>query len=193
MLSSKMITTSIIIPSSRDQMLLETLESINKQTVRPIDVLVWKTDVSIHKWNTLVEICRGDAILILCDDDKLDPTFIEKVSKTMEETNADIVYTDIKYFGDSHAAVDTGRPKDLLKTNPIPITSLIRKSVWDELGGIDETTKYGDWDLWIRCYLAKKKFVHISEPLFNYRIHMGQDSHTVDSVEESKKILSRYV
>lgn len=61
--------------------------------------------------------------------------------------------------------------RSLLVENWIPAPSVLcRTAALRSVGGYDETLPYEDWDMWLRL-AAEHEFVHVPEPLVNYRIH----------------------
>ena len=159
---------SVIVPTieSRKELLKETLESVKNQTVQPFEVLILREKVKAiaGKLNRGIEKSKGEAFIILADDDKLDPTYIEKTVKKMEETKADIVGTALENFGKYTGAHQFNR---------VPFaTSLVKKSMWEKVGGYDETIKIGeDADFYTMCINNGAKIEKVPEPLFIYRCH----------------------
>ncbi len=59
-------------------------------------------------------------------------------------------------------------------TNHLAYCALIRREMWDALGGHDETIPYTcDWDFWKRAVRAGYRSNHVPEPLLHYRKHPG--------------------
>ena len=77
-------------------------------------------------------VTNCDAFIILCDDDVLLPTCIEETVARMEESGADIVYTE---FGQEQ------------------VTSLCRKDMWSRTCGF-RSVGFFDWDFWWSCLEA---------------------------------------
>lgn len=173
---------SVIIPGYRHELLNETLQSVFNQTLQPHEVLYdyCKTNRAAEKINRLASISTADAIIVLSDDDMLDPTFIEKTAREMQERGVDIVYTDLLRYGpgDSRSIlIASPYTLDHFKASTVPwMTSLIRKSVFDKLGGWDVEQDYQDYDFYFRAFKDGATAFHITEPLFIYRIHQAQDS-----------------
>ena len=58
---------------------------------------------------------------------------------------------------------------------PYPMTCLIRRSLWESLGGYDQIN-HADTDFYYRAVKAGAKLVYVPEPLFVYRFHAGNIS-----------------
>jgi glycosyltransferase involved in cell wall biosynthesis len=117
-------------------------------------------------------ICTGDLLLILDSDDWIDPTFVEKTVSWMGAT-VGIVSTDMHVFGPNSDAIVEAKPatfESIKEANTIPITSLFRRDVLNQMGGFKEGV-YEDWALWHG--ILKRGWRHhvINEPLFHYRLN----------------------
>lgn len=123
-----------------------------------------------------VGVARGD-FLVFCDaDDLLHRNVLkEGVSILTQHQELAAVYPILRYFGDIHGVWG---PQDLylptvLAENQAHAGVVIRRSVFEELGGYDESFIYGweDWDFVIR--LAKKGFRAEVMPRegYIYRVH----------------------
>jgi glycosyltransferase involved in cell wall biosynthesis len=64
----------------------------------------------------------------------------------------------------------------MMVTNLHPVTTLVRRERFEEVGGFDETMRngYEDWDLWLKFVERGWRGVRVAEPLFIWRRH----SHT---------------
>ena len=160
----------VIIPTyNRIEFLDEAFQSVESQTRPPDEVIVVgnvtpskkegytyihsEKDVSV-KINQAVSSSNCDAFLVLCDDDTILSEYIEKTAQKMEEANADIVYTEY---------------------NNEPVTSLIRRSIWEKVGGFC-TIPFFDWDFYWSCREAGALSLPIREHLFEYRRHPAQEA-----------------
>ncbi len=172
-------------------MVFDAIRSALAQTTPNIQVLVqycplnWTT-----KLNEAVNASAGEFLVILCDDDLLAPTFVEKCLRFAE--NQDIVYTDRHVFrsgmtptegpiaryhsnmapnGAYWTKLDYG---DFAFGSPLPMTCLIRRSLWDKLKGYDEPLAHADTEFWFRAIRAKARLAYVAQPLFWYREHPAQ-------------------
>ncbi|MDE2489554.1 MAG: glycosyltransferase [Elusimicrobia bacterium] len=190
---------SIFIPSyTNTTFLREAVLSALGQTYRNIEVLVM-TDVpecgaadvlrdllpairffaepTLHrerKLNELVRRSSGRLLLFLCDDDKIDRTFVEKTVYAMRKHDADIVYSDMRVFGDRNLIAACRWESPFEEGSPIPITSLYTRSLFDRVGGYEDPL--GDWGFWWAAANMGAKAVRVGQPLFHYRVRPGQDT-----------------
>ncbi len=123
----------------------------------------------------------GEFLVFLDADDTVDPRFVSRLAARIAEESA-------RGGGPvSHAycqevlteqATGTWRvpewdPLLLMVTNLHPITTLIRRGCFEEVGGFDATLggNYEDWDLWLKFAQRGYRGVRVAEPLFFWRRH----------------------
>ena len=134
----------------------------------------------------------ADAIVVLGADDTLHPEFLDATMPVLSDPEVAVVSTDMQYFGADDRICST---RGVSPTeNNIPATSLIRKSVWDQMHGYDENMAYEDWDLWLRIFAADWKFDIVPAPLFNHRT--GKNPRTTlqnqNRIKYEQQILDRH-
>lgn len=175
---------SIIIPSLNRKFLAETIESVQNQTVLPIEILINFESGFFEKANKLIAQSRGEAFILLSDDDKLKPDYIAKTTQMMLDKKADIVATGLQHFGENEETHFQGRYPCF--------TTLYRKSIWEKVGGYDPSFgAYADGDFGMRCQAVGKR-VDIWEHLFLYRVHEGNMNRHYDLTEDYKKFKAKY-
>jgi glycosyltransferase involved in cell wall biosynthesis len=65
--------------------------------------------------------------------------------------------------------------------SPFPMTCTIRRTLWESLGGYDDTLPHADTEFWYRAVKAGARVVYVPRPLFFYRFHRDQLSRQVRS------------
>ena len=162
---------SILTPSipSRASMLAECCASVRSQTTA-----VWEHLVEIDHdrqgcavtMNRLAASATGEWLLPLADDDLLLPGCVATLLEYADE--GDIVYP---------LPLVWGQPAEWFTQAPpvIPSFALIRRDLWNELGGYDESRiREEDRDLWIKALGVGARFVRADEsPTWVYRLGHG--------------------
>jgi glycosyltransferase involved in cell wall biosynthesis len=104
--------------------------------------------------NVGVEHARGDYILPLDADDRIDTSFVARTLPILEaEPGVGVVHTWVGLFGRHHGTWRTGplALPELLTRCTVHVTSLFRRRLWSDVGGWDpqfvETME--DWDFWL--------------------------------------------
>ncbi len=127
--------------------------------------------------NIGIKAARSQLVLPLDSDDRLHPLFLETTLRALRDnSNVDCVFTDFQLFGNSDEIwnYSVRSPSEILDVQWIPGPgTLMRKRVWENVGGYDEIPApfcgNEDWDFWIAAVKNGLKAVHVSEPLYNYR------------------------
>ncbi len=161
-------------------------------------------------YNIGLQNATGKYYAAVDTDDVILPEKIATQVKILEESDDDVaaVYSDA-YLMDAKGANVKGlfigkhrkfaKPpsgdiyRELLKGNYIPVLSLlIKRRVFDELGGYDGELIYGDYDMWLRI-AAKYKIVFSDYISGKYRIRPGSLTNTIKNWEFSNaRIFSKH-
>ncbi len=124
--------------------------------------------------NTIIMNATGDYILFLDADDILNEDCIEKITKAIHETNADIVAPSFTEFGKSDRDIILSEftIQDLKLANRLPYFSAIRRSALLECGGYSPRMKWGweDYHIWFDMFSRNKTITFIAQPLVKYRV-----------------------
>jgi glycosyltransferase involved in cell wall biosynthesis len=127
--------------------------------------------------NTGIKASRpGKYILPLDADDTINPDFIQKTVRVLEDRpNVGFVSTGRTHFGTQNLTHVPPQYNfyDLLFQNLCSVTSLFRRKAWEEVGGFNEKMQegYEDWDFWISLGEKGWHGYRIPDILFNYRKH----------------------
>lgn len=176
------------------------IESCQNQTVKPYEIIVvddCSTDDSriiLDKYdvkklyqtqNKGVVQCRnwginesnGDFFINLDADDYLEPTYIQAVLEKQKQTNAEVVFTDMRVFGDINYehTYPMFTIDELRKNQCIPsVCALIKRQVFDMSGGFREDTVFDDYEWWLRLAIKYQlRFAQVHQFLFNYNRKAG--------------------
>jgi len=120
---------------------------------------------------------RADFLLLLDADNMLYPTGAQLLKATLEKSDAAFAYGLIEKFGDD-AGLLSAIPWDverLVQSNYIDTMALIRREVWEELGGfdpqIDAMGGYDDYAFWLKLADAGYRGELTTSFIGRYRIH----------------------
>ncbi len=162
----------IVNDGSTDNNTLKVLEQLAKQT--NITVLHKENGRMSSARNYGVKQAKGKFIAALDADDYFDPSFFSKALTIMElEPTTAVVTSYIKYFGNKtgNSKPRGGNAFNFLFSNQCPACAMVRKEVWDQVGGYDESMKLGyeDWEFYIRITKLHLEVHVIPEYLLCYR------------------------
>ena len=210
---------SIIIPCYNKELYVsEAIESALAQTFKDIEIVVVndgssdnstevikKYEDKIHFINLdknegvvnarklAIEKASGEYILPLDADDTIEPTYVEKAVKILEENKEiGVVYCKVKFFGDKNGNLTCPEFDEdyFLYHSGVSSSSMFRKKDFIKCGGYRDYMKNGceDWDLWLYFYENGFKFYRIPENLLNYRKFDDSSSRTTVQKENSKEL-----
>lgn len=182
-------------------------------------LLVYQNDKNLGmagNWNRCMELCRGDYIKLLCADDLIHETLLEREVAVMEEhPEVNLVQTDTR-FVDMNGRT-TGFYRRYHKSGVVdgkkacrfsvftrdylgaPLANLIRRSAYEAWGGFDSSFVYIiDYDFFMRI-CCKGKIYILHEPLNSFRIRNDSNTSQVMNgdkkdvyLEEHKRLVERY-
>lgn len=153
--------------------------------------------------NAGLGVCTGSYVQLLDADDMLEPgKLAAQVAYLEQHPETDIVYGDVRYFSEAHALpLANDLSKDgrqamaqvsgsgpavlyaLARGNIMVVNApLLRTTVIDDVGRFNpDLWGHEDWDYWIRCALAGKRFQYLEEDgaLALVRVHARSMSQNV--------------
>jgi len=193
----KAMTVDIIIPVyNAEQTIHETLDSVYAQTFKDFRIIAVDNgskdgsyDIIRHRchdairwheakgpaWarNAGLHFSTAEFFLPLDADDMIEPTFLEKTLDRMTKQTG-IVSTGMIRFGLCRDYIRAKKRtfEEQMKSNEIPITSLVRREAYDRTEGYQECVPgWEDWELWISILEDGWDHKIVDEPLFIYRCH----------------------
>ena len=151
----------------------------------------------IYSRNFAIKNCNGTYILPLDADDIIEPTYVKKAVKILDNNpNIGIVYCKAKIFGnyDKYWNLKPFNKSDILYENCIFCSALFRKSDFIKIGGYNNNMKYGceDYDLWLSFIEQGLEVFQINEILFSYRQY-DETSRTTISLKNKKEIWNNLI
>lgn len=164
----------IIVDDGSDEVTKKVLSTLISNKVQVISQL--NKGLSAAR-NTGFKAAKGDYIVTIDSDDTVEPTFIEKAILIFKNDSCvGAVSSYVNVFRNKNQITSEYKPKgggikDFLFDNNSVSFAMIRKKVWEQVGGYDEKMIKGfeDWEFWISITKKGWKVAIIPELLFNYR------------------------
>lgn len=144
--------------------------------------------------NTLIMNMSGDFFLPLDADDILAPDCVDKIVRTIEENNADIISPSFKCFGkytDQIILMPDPKLEDFKTGNRIGYCSAIKRDALLAVGGYSPKMLWGyeDLHLWVNLLTLGKKIVTIPEVLWFYMTK--EKSMITESIKHHEELMNQ--
>jgi glycosyltransferase involved in cell wall biosynthesis len=130
--------------------------------------------------NTGFDHARAPLVMVMDADNTIYPTCLRQLADALgDNPGVDAAYSILEDFGDqrnirSALAWDVER---LCRANYIDAQAMLRKSMWQRLGGYraDDALVYGweDWDLWLHLAADGGHAMLVTQILGRYRVQRG--------------------
>lgn len=122
-----------------------------------------------------IQEATGKYILPVDSDDRIEPTYVEKAIKILEENpNIGVVYCQADLFGEQSGRwqLPDYDFRTMLLDNIVFVTAVFYKADWERVGGFNTKMKAGmeDYDFWLSLLEIGRDIYQIPEILFYYRI-----------------------
>lgn len=137
-------------------------------------------------------------LVFLDADDWVEPSFVARLAEALADAHdASHAYCHerIAELGNDWVWRTPAWDADLmLLTNLHPVTALVRRRCFEELGGFDATMRdgYEDWEFWVRCVGRGLRGVLVPEPLFVWRRH-SHETMIADAVARHDRLLAQII
>lgn len=128
--------------------------------------------------NTAFAQSRTEYVFVLDADNLLYPRCVEALAAALDNCCASFAYCIHEKFGDVHGIsnFEPWTPASLRTANMVDAMVLLRKSVWEAVGGYSPNMPvmgWEDFDLWFKLARAGGWGVLVPEILAKYRAHRG--------------------
>ncbi len=143
--------------------------------------------------NAGIRAARGTYILPLDADDTIEPTYMEKAVRILNENpSVGVVYCRADLFGEQSGPwyLPDYSLRAMLQDNIVFVTSMFRREDWARVGGFNTNMHAGmeDYDFWLSILELDREVVQIPEVLFHYRIKpKSRTTGFQNSVEQIKE------
>ena len=168
----------IVDDGSTDEYSIRVLKEIEKKSDLPIPVMIHYQEnrgVSAAR-NAGIKKAQAPMVLVLDGDDKLKPEFTEYVSQLLRDSPSMVAASSFMHtFGVLESVVRPagGKISSFLSRNCCPATHILRREIFEQCGGYDESMRSGfeDWDFFLSMIeTSPEAWIGIvSQPLIQYR------------------------
>lgn len=125
--------------------------------------------------NTGFSIAETDFVFVLDADNIIYPRCVSRCIDVLENCDAGAAYTQLVQFGDikEPGFADVWNRKQFLKYNYIDAMAMIRKFIWEQVGGYTRmaVTGWEDYEFWCKFVEHGIRALYIPELLCRYRVH----------------------
>ena len=128
-----------------------------------------------HARNNAIKLAKGEYYIPLDADNKvLKPYFFQGVELLDQNPELDVIHGDALIIGEKSGTWENHPMQldEMLFENYIDTCALIRKSLWEKVGGYDYKTPVNtrqDWIFWLDCIDKGAGFHHLKAFCFEYR------------------------
>ncbi len=127
--------------------------------------------------NTAALHSKGQFLLPLDSDDLLAPDYIERTLKALQDEGASAAHSDVKIIGSFEMVYKPSANLKEIFSGQFPhYTFLMKREVFDAVGGYNTQSSVEDTEFWISAIEAGTKFAYVPAPLYIYRKHPGSFS-----------------
>lgn len=168
----------IVDDGSTDEYSIQVLKDVEQKSDLPIPIMIYHQEnggVSAAR-NAGIKKAQSPMVLVLDGDDKLEPGYIEEVSRLLRDNPSMAAASSWMHtFGalDSIVCPAGGNINPFLSRNCCPATHILRRDVFEQCGGYDESMRSGfeDWDFFLSMIeTSPEAWIGIvDKPLIQYR------------------------
>lgn len=173
---------AVITPSlpSRGGKLADAVKSVGGQNLLPyrhmVEIDHGREGAATVRNRLVYDAWDADYVAFLDDDDVLYPHHLSDLAAVATQRNADVVYPFCDVVGRDGWNPNRDFDSEALRQgNYIPVTVLVRRMMFQAVGGFPGDTEQGweDHGLWLRILNAGGRFVCHPHRTWRYQLHEG--------------------
>lgn len=172
-----MITVCLVSLPERHRLLVEALDSVQAQTVKPAATLVGVDNRIVgeaENMNRLVRAASTAWVAFLHDDDLWTPHHLATAMQTADATGADVLVSNVRLSGRPENTIEPHHCDydDLRHTNWFPPSAVVaRRDLVLDVGGFTQEPpgRWVDWQMWQRLLNAGARFACTHADTLTYR------------------------
>ncbi len=132
-------------------------------------------------------------LIFLDADDELDRRYVEAMMGGTGDLRQPSTLGITGRAEDDTPVLLAPHPAGLLVGNHIVIGAMVRRELFDEVGGFRELAAAEDWDLWIRCWLAGAEITTCPDAIYRVHVHPGsRNVASADTMDAYRQIHRAY-
>jgi len=143
-------------------------------------------------WNVLSNMAEGSYVIILGDDDTLEPTYLERLTRNIVSNKPDVVFCDqnfidevgnikvelteemsLKYYRSNLQSGLLSNSIEVVLNNTVPMSSSLIKRHHLLSYPFDPTLNTPELEVFMKIAAGGGIFEYVKERLANYRVHQG--------------------
>ena len=146
-------------------------------------------------WNVMAKMAKGDYVIIIGDDDTLEPDYLERVAANLSSNNADVVFTDQNFIGpDGEVLAELSEkysieyhrsnlaegvlkdPIAAVLNNSVPMSAAIIRRQLLLKYPFDPILNTPELEVFLKIAVNGGIFEYINCRCANYRVHPGSET-----------------
>jgi glycosyltransferase involved in cell wall biosynthesis len=153
----------------------------------------WKAKGVSRSRNVGAMLATSDNLIFLDADDCLSENYIEAVTDKRVETGADIIYPnvllwsrwhkDVKLDNAWYESADKITWENMAEYNQLVVTSLIPKSLFVKVNGMDNYPMLEDYDFYLKCLHSGASFYKAPTAILKYRQRENSRNHQANELK----------